>query len=67
MNNEVRHHCWRLQCDQMLKEKVAQIHPNVAQKDDPVFLLKSDVFPKNPKSHQVFGPHLQENLSSRTF
>ena len=42
-------------CDQMLKLKVTQFFPKVAQKVAPVVFSSKMVFIKKPKIHQVFG------------
>ena len=51
----------------MLKEKVAQVFPKVAQKVAVVAFTKNDIFQFSPKSLRKFGLLLKENLSPRPF
>ena len=56
------------QCDQMWNKKLPNFNQKRPQKKPQQFLLKSNLFQNaNPKSHQIFGPLLKDNLSPRTF
>ena len=49
-----------IQCDQMLKLKVAKVFQNLPKKTHSNFNLRSDLFQIGPKSHEIFGQLLKE-------